>query len=85
MTIKFDRSAETGILITCTSCDYWFSYRFNQVEAYDSGAAHALRAHEDNDESKRVGDAKSQWLKQEAKRLSRKLGTPAQDAPHGNA
>jgi hypothetical protein len=78
VSILFDRSAETGILITCDQCDYWFAYRFDQGEAYDSGAAHAMRAHSDTDESHRVITLKSRWL-------SRKVRPQAQDAPHGNA
>ncbi len=77
MALKFDRSAETGILITCTLCPYWFSYRFDQCEAYDSAIAHAARAHDEEQEIRRLQDAKYQWR-------SRNVDTSPDDARRGN-
>lgn len=43
--IKLDTSTASGILITCTECPYWFSFRFDRIEAYRSGEDHAQRVH----------------------------------------
>lgn len=43
--IKLDSSAASGILVTCTECDYWFSFRFDRIQAYRSGEDHAQRVH----------------------------------------
>lgn len=45
MAIKLDCSPVSGILVTCTECDYWFAFRFDKVEAYIAGEGHAQRVH----------------------------------------
>jgi hypothetical protein len=44
--IRLDPSQASGILVTCTECDYWFSFRFDRIEAYRSGEDHAQRVHD---------------------------------------
>lgn len=46
MTIKFDRSQVSGILVTCTECPYWFAFHFNPDAAYAAGEGHAERVHD---------------------------------------
>lgn len=46
MAIKLDRSQASGILITCTECPYWYSFRFDPREAYRSGEDHDVRVHD---------------------------------------
>lgn len=43
--IKLDSSSASGILITCTQCPHWFSFRFDRLEAYRSGEDHQQRVH----------------------------------------
>jgi hypothetical protein len=45
MATRLDRSKETGILITCTDCDYWFSYQWDTEAAYRSAANHDSLVH----------------------------------------
>ena len=49
--IKLDISSASGILITCTQCPHWFSFRFDRLEAYRSGEDHAQRVHEVDQET----------------------------------
>lgn len=43
--IHLDHSQSSGILITCTECPYWFSFRFEKDEARRSGEDHQQRVH----------------------------------------
>ena len=45
MTIKLDVSA-SSVVITCTDCPYWYSFRFDRLAGYRAGEAHAVRVHE---------------------------------------
>lgn len=75
--LKFDRSRETGILITCVECDFWFAYRFDMGEAYDSAINHAGMAHEATSEVARLQTARANYR-------SRNVNTSAEDARHGS-
>lgn len=43
--IKFD-SSDSSVIVTCTECPYWFSFRFDKPEAYRSAAAHRVLVHD---------------------------------------
>jgi hypothetical protein len=44
--INYDPSGDSGILITCPDCPYWYSFRENRIDAYRSGEAHQVRVHD---------------------------------------
>lgn len=66
MMIKLDCSDASGILITCTECDHWFSFRFDRLEAYRSGEDHAQRVHGESERS--ATDARRKYEKRHAAR-----------------
>lgn len=48
MSIKYDKSAESGMLITCRQCVVWFAWHQDETDkigAYRKGEAHLERAH----------------------------------------
>jgi hypothetical protein len=45
MPTKFDRSKESGTLVTCTDCPYWFAFQWTEKAAQDSACSHEERVH----------------------------------------
>ena len=66
MTIRFDRSDSSGILILCSECTYWHAFRFGQYEAYLAAEGHDVLVH---DVPAEVADnARTHWEKRRAAR-----------------
>lgn len=42
---SLDVSRESGILITCRSCTWWYAFRFDHLEAHDAAVDHEARVH----------------------------------------
>jgi hypothetical protein len=66
MMIKLDCSDASGILITCTECPHWFSFRFDRLEAYRSGEDHAQRVH--GLDARTASTARRLWQSRHAER-----------------
>jgi hypothetical protein len=45
MTTTLDRSAESGVLVTCTACPYWYAFAWTVSEAHDSACRHEELVH----------------------------------------
>lgn len=45
MTTKLDRSKESGVLVTCSECPYWFAYKWTDADAHDAACRHEELVH----------------------------------------
>ena len=45
MTTKLDRSEASGVLVTCSDCPWWFSFKSTVEAAHDSACDHEERVH----------------------------------------
>lgn len=45
MATKLDRSEHSGVLVTCTDCEYWFAFAWTVAKAHDSACNHDELVH----------------------------------------